>query len=132
RARRRVHGAAAEPDLPRQRRVVAAFLTAARHGDFDGLLSLLDPDAVMSADSAGVAMGTPCEVRGAAAVAGIFSGRAKAAQLALVNGAAGLLWAQGGQTRVVFAFTVHDGVITDIEMIADAERIARLHLAVGR
>lgn len=132
RARRRVHGAAAEPDLARQRNVVAAFLAAARDGDFDGLLSLLDPEVVMRADSAGVAMGTEREVRGAAAVAGTFSGRAKAAQLAVVNGAAGLIWAHGGQTRVVFAFTVDDGVITGIEMIAEAERIAGLDVAVSR
>ena len=132
RARRRVHGASAEPDLPRQRDVVAAFLAAARGGDFDGLLSMLDPDVVLRTDAAGVAIGAEREVRGAAAVAGTFSGRARAAQPALVNGEPGLLWAQGGQTRMVFAFTIDDGMITAIEMIADAERIAELYVVAGR
>ena len=132
RARRRVHGASVEPDLPRQHDVVAAFLAAARGGDFDGLLSMLDPDVVLRADAAGVAIGAEREVHGAVSVAGTFCGRAKAAQPALVNGEAGLIWAQGGQTRMVFAFTIDDELITAIEMIADAERIAGLDLAVSR
>src|SRR5205814_4509024 len=99
RARRRVQGAAtdADVDLTPQREVVNAFLAASRGGDFDALLAVLDPDVVLRADSAAVQMGSSTEVRGAPAVAKQFSGRARAAQPALVNGAAGLVWAPGGR-----------------------------------
>jgi RNA polymerase sigma-70 factor (ECF subfamily) len=99
RARRRVQGAAAEPDADRtrQREVVDAFLAPSRGGDFDALLAVLDPDVVVRADSAAVQAGASREVRGAAAVAETFKGRAGAAQPALVNGAVGLVWAPGGK-----------------------------------
>src|SRR6266852_2902561 len=79
RARRRVRGAATVPDaeLSRQREVVDAFLAAARGGEFDALLALLDPDVVFRADRAAVAAGSSGEVRGASAVARLFSGRAQ-------------------------------------------------------
>src|SRR3989441_13163523 len=95
RARRRVQGAATVPDadLTRQREVVDAFLAASRGGDFDALLAVLDPDVVLRADRAAVAAGASGEVRGAPAVARQFSGRARVAQPALVNGAAGAEWA---------------------------------------
>src|SRR3989441_1458610 len=95
RARRRLRGAARVPDadLTRQREVVDAFLAASRGGDFDALLAVLDPDVVLRGDRAAVQTGAPEEVRGARAVAGTFSGRARFAQPALVNGAAGLVWA---------------------------------------
>src|SRR2546428_10357383 len=111
RARRRVQGAATVPDgdLTRQREVVDAFLAASRGGDFDALLALLDPDVVLRADREAVQMGASGEVRGAAAVARTFSGRARVAQPALVNGAAGAVWAQGGRPRVVFEFTITGG-----------------------
>src|SRR2546430_4196538 len=104
RARRRVQGAATVPDadLTLQREVVDAFLAASRGGNFDALLAVLDPDVVVRADSAAVRMGASREVRGAAAVAKTFSGRARAAQPALVDGAVGLVWAPGGRLRVVF------------------------------
>src|SRR5438034_99360 len=104
RARRRVQGAAtvSDADPTRQREVVDAFLAAARGGDFDALLALLDPDVVLRADHAAVQLGASSEVRGAPAVAGTFSGRARVAQPALVNGAAGAVWASGGQPRVAF------------------------------
>src|SRR6266498_686331 len=107
RARRRVQGAATvrEGDLTRQRAVVGAFLAASRGGDFDALLALLDPDIVLRADRTAVQVGASKEVRGPAAVAEIFSGRARAAQPALVNGAAGAVWARGGRPRVAFSFT---------------------------
>ena len=132
RARRRVQGAAATPDvdLSRQRQIVDAFLAASRGGDFDALLALLDPDVVLRADRAAVRVGAAREVRGAAAVAGTFSGRARAAQPALVNGAAGLVWAPGGRPRVVFGFTISRGKIVEIEMVADPARLQRLALAV--
>jgi RNA polymerase sigma factor (sigma-70 family) len=132
RARRRVQGAAAVPeaDLTRQREVVDAFLAASRGGDFDALLAVLDPDVVLRADHAAVRMGASREVRGAAAVADTFSGRARFAQPALVNGAVGLVWAQRGQPRVVFDFTITGGKIIEIGLVADPEGLRQLDLAV--
>jgi hypothetical protein len=77
-----------------------------------------------------VRLGASGEVRGAAAVADTFSGRARAAQPALVDGAPGLVWASGGRPRVVFDFTIADGKIFEIEMVADPERIGQLDLTV--
>jgi RNA polymerase sigma factor (sigma-70 family) len=126
RARRRVRGAqsASEADVARRRDLVDAFLAASRGGDFEKLLALLDPDVVLRADAAAVAMGAEAEVRGADAVATTFSGRARAARPALVDGAPGLLWSQGGRPRVAFAFTIGDaGTIVAIELLADADRL---------
>jgi RNA polymerase sigma factor (sigma-70 family) len=128
RARRRVRGATAssEADLARRREVVEAFLAASRGGDFEALLAVLDPDVVLRADGAAVRLGATGEVRGAAAVAETFSGRARAARPALVDGVPGLVWAAGGRPRVVFNFTIRDGTIVEIEMVADPERISQL------
>jgi RNA polymerase sigma factor (sigma-70 family) len=139
RARRRVQQAGPdEPDAERQqedasrqREVVAAFLAASRQGDFEALLAMLDPDIVLRADAAAARMGADSEVAGARAVAGTFSGRAAAARPALIDGAAGAVWAQGGKTRVVFAFTITGGKVAAIEMIADPERIGRLEVVAG-
>lgn len=130
RARRRVQGAAkeSEANLTRQREIVDAFLAASRGGDFDALLALLDPDVVLRGD--GGLTGAASEVRGAAGVAKTFAGRAKAAQPALVNGAAGLVWAPGGRPRVVFTFTISGGKIVEIELIGDPERLRTLNLAI--
>ena len=132
RARRRVQGAAlvAEPDLPRQRNVVDAFLAASRGGDFEALLAVLDPEVVLRADRAAVQIGASGEVRGVAAVARTFAGRAKEAQPALIDGAAGLVWAPGGRPRVVFGFTIEQGKIVAIDMIADRERLGQLDIAI--
>jgi len=132
RARRRVQGAATVPaaDPIRQRAVVDAFLAASCGGDLEALLALLDPDVVVRADRAAVQAGASREVRGAAAVAGTFSGRARLARPALVNGAVGAVWAPGGQPRVVFAFTVTGGRIVEIDILADPERLRQLDLAV--
>ena len=91
RARRRVRGAEAtnEPDRPRQRAIVEAFLAASRGGDLGALVALLDPDVVLSADDAAVRMGAEAQVRGADAVAGTFAGRARVAQAAMVDGMPG-------------------------------------------
>jgi RNA polymerase sigma factor (sigma-70 family) len=128
RARRRVQGASADPvaDRARQREVVQAFLAAARDGRFDALLALLDPDIVVRADLAAVRAGASEEVRGAEAVAGTFSGRARAARAALVGGAIGLVWMQQGQASMVFDFTIEDGKVVEIELIADPDRIREL------
>ena len=128
RARRGVQGASADPvaDRARQREVVQAFLAAARDGRFDALLALLDPNIVVRADQPAVEVGASEEVRGAEAVAGTFSGRARAARAALVGGAVGLVWMQQGQVSMVFDFTIEDGKVVQIELIADPERIREL------
>jgi RNA polymerase sigma factor (sigma-70 family) len=132
RARRRVRGAATVPDADRtrQRAVVDAFLAASRGGDFDALLALLDPDVVLRADRAAVEAGAVEEVRGAAPVAETFSGRARAARPAVVNGAAGAVWAPGGRPRIAFGFTITRGKIVAIEIFADPERLGQLDLAI--
>jgi hypothetical protein len=108
--------------------VVEAFLAASREGDFEALLGLLDPQVVARADAAAVAAGAEAEVRGARAVAGTFVGRARFARPALVEGAVGAVWAPGGRPRVVFAFTVSDGRVAEIRLLADPERLAELDL----
>ena len=129
RARRRVQEARVQPgEISRRREVVAAFLAASREGDFDALLTMLDPDIVLRADSAAAQMGADAEAIGPRAVAGIFSGRAKALRPALIDGAPGAVWTYRGETRVVFAFTFTGGTITAIEQIADPERIARFEV----
>jgi len=121
-------GADGPPTDPvgRRREVVAAFLTASRGGDFTALLELLDPEAVVLADAAAVIAGAEAEVRGAAAVAATFVGRAKAARLALLDGEPGLIWTHRGEVRMAFAFTVVDGRVAGIELIADTGRLAAM------
>jgi RNA polymerase sigma-70 factor (ECF subfamily) len=133
RARRRVQGSDtpdAEANLARKTEVVDAFLAAARGGDFDRLLTLLDPDVVLRADAAAVEMGADAEVRGAAEVATTFAGRAKVAQPALVDGAAGLVFARGGTPQVVFDLVISDGKIVAIELLADPATLAELDLVL--
>ena len=132
RARHRVRGTSSVPDadVTRQRQVVDAFLAASRGGDFAALLALLDPDVVQRADDAAVRMGVSALVRGAPAVADTFSGRARAARLALVNGTPAAVWAPGGRPRVVFGFTIAGGKIIEIDIIADPARLDELDVAV--
>jgi hypothetical protein len=82
------------------------------------------------ADGAAVQAGASSEVRGAAAVAETFSGRARAAQPALVNGAAGLMWLEHGRPRVVFGFTITRGKIVGINLVADPEHLGEIDLEV--
>jgi RNA polymerase sigma factor (sigma-70 family) len=135
RARSRVQGTATVPDADRtrQRMVVDAFFAAARNGDFDALIALLDPDIVARADASAVPVGAPREVHGAPAVAEqalAFSRRARHAQPALVNGAAGIVVAPRGRPSIVMAFTVGRGKISEIDVIADPARLRQLDLAV--
>jgi hypothetical protein len=119
-----------DPDLDRQREVVEAFRAASRDGDFDALLAVLDPDVVLRADRA-VPPGAPTEFRGARAVAErayLFSQLAPFARPALVNGAAGLVVAPRGRPFSVLAFTVTEGKIVEIDIVADPERLRRLDL----
>jgi RNA polymerase sigma factor (sigma-70 family) len=124
RARRRVHGARVvpDPDIARQRAAVDAFQAAAREGDFEALLRVLDPDVVLRTESAGALT----IIRGAAAVA---SGAVSFQQLAatsrpvLVNGAVGVAASVDGEPYSLAAFTVVDGRIVAINVIADPDRL---------
>ena len=132
RARRRVQGQPAVPevDLNRQRGVIEAFLAASRGGDFDGLLAVLDPDVVVRADGAAVKLGSMPEMRGADAVARAFKGRARNAQVALVDGAPGVVVAPNGRLLLVLRTRVVDGLIVEIEAIAAPRRLRELDLAM--
>jgi RNA polymerase sigma-70 factor (ECF subfamily) len=132
RARRRVQGTgpAGPDDVGRRRAVVAAFLAASQGGDFAALLELLDPEVVLRADPASVRMGANALVNGAQAVAGTFAGRAHAAQVAVVDGAPGLVFAVNGTPRVVFGFTIaDDGRIIGIDQTADPATIDAMELS---
>jgi RNA polymerase sigma-70 factor (ECF subfamily) len=134
RARRRVRGAAPVPDadLRAQWEVVEAFQAAARHGDFDALVAVLDPAVVLRAD--GGSTGLSRHVRGAEAVAGqaLFweSQAGLVIRRALVNGAPGVVAFRDGTPFSVGAFTVRNGRIVEIDFLSDPERIARLDLTV--
>jgi RNA polymerase sigma-70 factor, ECF subfamily len=136
RARRRVQGAAKAPDadLTCQREVVDAFLAAARGGDLDALLAVLDPDVVLRADRGGVPRGASRELRGARAVAKqalTFSRLVEFARAVLVNGAAGIVsWLPGGQPFSVMGFTVRRRRIVEIDILADPARLRQLDLTV--
>jgi len=132
RARRRVQAASPEDGggAERRRDVVAAFLAASRDGDFEALVSLLHPDVVLRSDDAAVATGADAEVVGARGVAATFAGRARAARLALVDGVPALVWAQRGQPRVVFGFTVVDGRIVVVDISSEPEYIAGIDVEV--
>lgn len=133
RARRRVQGAATpDVDVRRQRAVVDAFHAAARDGDFEALLRVLDPDVVLRVDAG---PGSPLSVvrRGAEVVgsgAMMFAREGRVMHPAQVNGAAGVVVTVNGQPFSVAAFTVVDGRIAEIDILADPERLARLDLPV--
>ena len=134
RARRRVRGAAPVPDadLGAQWEVVEAFQAAARKGDFDALVAVLDPDVVLRAD--GGTTGLSRHVQGAEAVAGQALFWEQQADLTLrrvlVNGIPGVVAIRNGKPFSVGAFTVEDGKIVEIDFLADPERVARLDLTV--
>jgi RNA polymerase sigma-70 factor (ECF subfamily) len=135
RARRRVQGSAPTPDadLSRQREVVEAFLAAARAGDFEALVAVLDPDVVLRADRGAAVAETLEEIRGAGAVAQralMFARFADDGRLALVNGAVGVVTAPGGQPFSVMGVTVAGGKIVELDVLADPERLRQLDLAV--
>ncbi|MEU6824490.1 sigma-70 family RNA polymerase sigma factor [Streptomyces atriruber] len=128
RARRRVQGStpAAETDVARQREVVEAWMAATRAGDFDALLELLDPDVVLRADTGELSSGLSKVVRGAAEVAGqaaMFARIAADQHLVFLNGMPGLVALPGGEAVSLGSFTVVDGRIVEINIIADRERL---------
>ena len=135
RGRRRVQGAntVRSADLDRQREFVEAFLAAAREGDFKALLAVLDPGVVLRADRAAVPPGLPRVIRGASAVveqALRASRRARFSHVALVDGSPGIILAPRGRLCIVMTFKIEGERITEIEVIADPERLHRLDLAV--
>ncbi len=144
RARRRVRSDPAVPDASAgtQREVVAAFLAAARQGDFAALLRLLDPDVVLRADAVAVEMaagrasaGAPELQRGDARHRRRCSSlcrRGKAARLTLVDGLAGAVVSVGGRPMAVFGFTVREDRVVGIELVADPETLAVLDLEPAR
>jgi RNA polymerase sigma-70 factor (ECF subfamily) len=132
RARRRVRGAVPAPDADRarQREVVDAFLTAARDGDFDALLAVLDPDVVLRVDRG--ARATSREIRGASAVveqARTFARLARFARPARVNGSAGFVVASPTGPLAVAGFAIAGGRIVEIDLLADPARLRLLDLS---
>jgi RNA polymerase sigma-70 factor (ECF subfamily) len=135
RARRRVQGEAPAPDadLAEQRRVVDAFLAAAREGDFEGLVAVLDPEVVIRSDGGAKRARLSVVVRGAEAVASQAVTYARLhpwVRPALVNGAAGVVVAPRGRPFSVMGFTVSGGRIVEIDALADPERLSRLDLTI--
>ena len=133
RARRRVRGEAPSPDadLNAQWEVVDAFLAAARNGDFDALVAVLDPDVVLRADG-GVA-GLSRFARGAETVASgamTFSRLDLTMRRALINGGPGIVSLRDGRPFTVGAITIHNGRIVEMDILADPDRLARLDLTV--
>jgi RNA polymerase sigma-70 factor (ECF subfamily) len=134
RARRRVQGEVppSDPDLSEQQRVVDAFLAAARGGDFDALLELLDPDVVLRADTGALALAGPREVRGAQAVLEQISRFRRGAgngQPVLVNGAPGFVVIRDGVLAVVAGFTVSEGRVKELDLLVDPERLAAIDVS---
>jgi len=135
RARRRVRGAdvqAPDPDLARQREVVDAFYAAARQGDLAGLVAVLDPDVVMRSDGGKAHPELSVVLHGPAAVVehGLRVHQPGAViRPVLVNGAAGIVAIVGGQPVAVIGFTISQGKVLEINVMADAERLRRLDLA---
>jgi RNA polymerase sigma-70 factor (ECF subfamily) len=137
RARRRVRSEAPQPDadLAVQRRVVDAFLAAARAGDFEALLRVLDPDVVFRFDGGGAGPLARPPIEGAEAVVRVILSEgapfAPRAEPAIVNGAAGALVRAGGEPRYVVGFTVTGGRIAAIDLIADPAKLGRPHPDTG-
>jgi RNA polymerase sigma factor (sigma-70 family) len=135
RARRRIRGADPVPDadLTTQWEVVEAFLVAARDGDFDALVAVLDPDVVLRAD--GGPTGISQHLQGAETVAGqalMWSRVDLTMRRALINGAAGMVTFLHGKPFSIAAVTIRSGRIVELDFLADPERIAQLDLPVLR
>jgi RNA polymerase sigma-70 factor (ECF subfamily) len=134
RARRRVRGGApvGDADLDEQRAVVDAFMAAAREGDFDALMAILDPDIVLRADSGPGLPEATLEIRGAAEVASralVYARLQLLNRPVLVNGALGMVAFRDGAVFSVGAVTIRGGRIVEMDFLADPERLRRLDLA---
>ncbi|NUT94508.1 MAG: DUF4440 domain-containing protein, partial [Saccharothrix sp.] len=132
RARRRVRSGTPVPDdLSRQREVVSAFMAAARGGDFDALLAVLDPDVVLRVDFGALKPDRPAVVRGAAAVASqaiMFSSLERQGRQVLVDGGLALLSTQDGEPKSLLGMTVSGGRIVAMHVLADPDRVRDLEL----
>src|SRR6185295_18575223 len=133
RGRRRIQGADPDADaaagerLARQRRVTEAFIAAARGGDLEGLIAVLDPEVVLNSDATASPSGVRLTVAGGARAA---SARARYGSIALVNGAPGLIMAPRGRLLIALAFTFSGDKISQIDVVADPDRLAALDLAI--
>ncbi|KYG68748.1 RNA polymerase subunit sigma-70 [Bdellovibrio bacteriovorus] len=141
RARRRIRGVShSQQDIERQQEVVAAFLAASREGNFEALLRVLHPDAVLRADETAIkvaemnkARGAPQfkkEIKGAAGVANTLKGKASEARLALINGVPGLTWVPGGKPVVAFCFSVEDEKISAIDIVMDKDKLTNIEIEI--
>jgi RNA polymerase sigma factor (sigma-70 family) len=128
-ARVQQQDASGQPDRIRQAALVDAFLAAARNGDFEALLAILDPDVVLRADEQAVRLGAAEETTGAEPVAA-FLRRARGARRALLYGAAAAVWMPGGRPRVVIDFTVTGNRITAVDLIANPDRLREIDLVI--
>src|SRR5262249_51021837 len=130
RARRRVQRvpATTDVDLVLHRAVIEAFLAAARGGDLDTLVALLDPDVELRPDRAAVSMGSLRATRGAGNVAAARAGGARGARVAVVDGVPALVWAPGGHVRGVIDFTIVDGRVVALDVIGDVGRLDHLEI----
>jgi RNA polymerase sigma factor (sigma-70 family) len=137
RARRRVHGVAAPAPRPgAHRELVSTFLAASRDGDFERLVAVLSPDAVLRADDLAVRMAAANqrhqaprlapEVRSASLVADAFNGRTRGVSPAVIDGEPGAAWAMGGQLRAAWVFTIDRGKIAEIDVVMDPQHLAEL------
>jgi len=135
RARRRVQGSPIESDsdMSAQREVIDAFIAASRAGDFDALLKILDPQAVVHADFGRTRVVGTGAAQGAEDVAHqalLFRALAGGARHAIVNGAAGVVVFTGSRPFAVAAFTIRNGLIVEIDILADSDRLATMDFSV--
>jgi len=133
RARLKVRGTDESSGRPadRDRAVVDAFLAAARAGRLDTLVAALAPDVELHADLAGISMGAPAHLVGARAVAESFSGRAMGASAAVIDGVPGMVWIVGERLKVAWEFTVENGRVARIDMVADPVTLDGADIEVG-
>lgn len=140
RARARVRDSSPDLDgasgkIAAHHNVVEAFFKASRSGDFRALLAVLDPNVTLTPDATALRMGQRNgwiteTLHGAEAVARQFDGAAEAAQLALIDGAPGAVWFGGGRPVVAFAFTIQNGKVAAIELVADADRLGQMTIEI--
>ena len=132
RARQRMQGNPISPQADRARRrdVIEAFIAASRDGNFEALLSIFDPDVVFRADEAAMRLGSQAELRGPAAVANAFNGRARSARPAMLDGALGIAVEAGGRLLLVLRVTLKGDHIIGIEAVADRESLDGLDVTM--
>jgi RNA polymerase sigma factor (sigma-70 family) len=141
RARRTIRSASSpQQDNERQQEIVSAFISAARDGNFEALIRVLHPDVVLRADTTAIKIaevnksrGAPqfkAVMNGAKTVAETFKGKAAAAQLAWINGAAGGTWAPGGKPVVAFCFKISGGKISEIEIVMDKDKLEKSEIKI--